>query len=57
VVVDTGGWLTSRRVLLSPIAVRDTNWQHDRIAVNLTRDQVRDSPDWDTERPIARQRG
>jgi hypothetical protein len=34
-VVNTGGWLKGGRVLISPIAVRGTGWEQDRIDLNL----------------------
>ena len=54
-VVNTGGWLLGRRVLISPIAVTDTGWQAQMISVSLTRRQVEQSPDVDTELPVSRQ--
>jgi uncharacterized protein YrrD len=54
-VVQTGSWLSDRRVLISPISVREADWQNRRIALSLTQDQVRQSPDIDTAKPISRQ--
>jgi len=54
-VVDTGKWLTGRKVLLSPVAVRDVAWGQRRLRVRLTREQVRNSPDVDTDKPVSRQ--
>jgi uncharacterized protein YrrD len=54
-VVQTGSWLSDRRVLISPIFAREADWQNRRIAVPLTRDEVRNSPDIDTAKPISRQ--
>jgi len=54
-VVDTGGWRLGRRVLISPMSVRQANWPEGTIDVALTRDEVRNSPDVDTERPVSRQ--
>lgn len=55
-VVDTGNWLPGRRVLISPFAaVRLTEWARRRLDVELTRQQVKDSPDIDTEKPVSRQ--
>jgi sporulation protein YlmC with PRC-barrel domain len=53
-VVETGGWLDRRRVLLSPNAIVPGVW-HECLPVRLTREQVRSSPDVDTQRPISRQ--
>jgi uncharacterized protein YrrD len=54
-VVDTGKWLTGRKVLLSPVAVRDIAWGQRRLRVRFTREQVRSSPDIDTDKPVSRQ--
>lgn len=53
--VDTGGWLTGRRVLISPISVSKIDWSRECINVSLTRQQVNDSPGIDTARPVSRQ--
>jgi hypothetical protein len=55
VVVDTGGWLSGRRVLISPIAVRGVHPQAQMIAVELTRHQVEHSPSVLTDQPVSRQ--
>jgi hypothetical protein len=52
-VVDTGKWLSGRRVLLSPMSVRGP-WGMAGIPVTLTRDQVRDSPALDLSHPLSR---
>lgn len=55
VVVETGGWLAERKVLLSPIAFRAMDWDHKRIMAALTQSQVEKSPDIDTHKPVSRQ--
>ena len=55
-VVDTGGWFSGRRVLLSPAAIVRTDWEAQTVHVKLTRTQVENAPDIDTDRPISRQR-
>ena len=55
VVVDTGGWNSEQRVLLSPIAFRAMDWEHRRIAAALTKAQVEKSPDIDTHKSVSRQ--
>ena len=54
-IVKTGGWLTGREVLISPVALLAPDWEHDIMPVNLTRKQVEESPDIDTDKPISRQ--
>jgi len=55
VVVDTGGWLSGRRVLISPVAIRDVAWDDDKLRVALTKSQVEHSPDIDLDKPVSRQ--
>ena len=54
-VVDTGGWLTGRSVLISPYAVQPPLKEDKCIPVRLSREQVKNSPDIDTHKPVARQ--
>lgn len=54
-VVNPGSWLTGRRVLISPWAIRDVNWQAQRVDVALTREQVRNCPETDADKPVSRQ--
>lgn len=54
-VVETGSWLSSRKVLISPMAVRGTDWNHARLPLMLTKDQVKNAPDIDTHKPVSRQ--
>ncbi|HEX5738195.1 MAG TPA: PRC-barrel domain-containing protein [Hydrogenophaga sp.] len=53
-VVDTGGWLSSRRVLVSPYAVRLEQSTEGQIVVDLTRSQVEGSPPVETQQPVSR---
>ena len=53
-VVDTGAWLSSRSVLISPIAIGRPNWTEKLLPVSITKEQVRNSPDIDTEKPVSR---
>ena len=50
-VVDTG----SRQVLISPIAVVQRDWEAKRLDLALTKKQVEDSPEIDTQQPVSRQ--
>ena len=54
-VVNTGSWLSNRKVLISPIAVGHAGWMAKRLPVALTRAQVEGSPDIDTRKPVSRQ--
>jgi uncharacterized protein YrrD len=54
-VVDTGTWLLSRQVLISPISVGQPDWENRVLPVSLTQAQVKNSPDIDTNKPVSRQ--
>lgn len=54
-VVETGGWLSSRKVLVSPIAFGKLDWVQKILPVQISREQVRKSPHIDTEKPVSRQ--
>ena len=54
-IVDTGSWLSSRKVLISPIAIGQPDWTAKVLPVSITKEQVKNSPDIDTEKPVSRQ--
>lgn len=54
-VVDTGGWLERNRVLISPLALGEPDWEKRVLPVELTRRQVEGSPPVDAARPVSRQ--
>ncbi len=54
-VVDTGRWLPDRKVLISPISVGHPNWANETLSVSITKEQVRQSPNIDTDKPVSRQ--
>jgi hypothetical protein len=54
-VVDVGSWLTRRAVILAIAAVEQPDWVKKTFHVHLTKEQVRHSPDVDTEKPVSRQ--
>ena len=54
-VVNTGAWLFRRDVLVSPISIENVDQANNQVIVNLTRDQVKNSPDIDTQKPVSRQ--
>jgi uncharacterized protein YrrD len=55
VVVDVGTWYKRRDVVLPIAAVEQPDWTKRIFHVRLTKAQVRDSPDVDTEKPVSRQ--
>lgn len=54
-VVDTGSWLSGRKVLLPPSALSSPESSRLAFPVDLTRKQVADSPVIDSDAPVSRQ--
>ena len=54
-VVKTGNWFSERKVLISPRALQKPDWENEEFPVNLTKEQIKNSPDIDTDKPVSRQ--
>jgi hypothetical protein len=57
-VVDAGGWLSGlsgHLVLVSPYSLGSTDWHGRCLNVRLTKEQVANSPEIDTHKPVSRQ--
>ena len=53
--IDTGRWLSDRRVVLSPEVIRATDYAGGRLTAPLTREQVENSPSLQSHLPVSRQ--
>ena len=56
VVVDTGGWLAGRKVLLPPSCIGNPEDDGRRLPVSLTRQQVEDGPPSENEEALLSRR-
>lgn len=54
-VVDTGGWLSGRKVLVHPSAVMSAEYGAMQLKVSLSKAQVKDSPDIAEDQPVSQQ--
>jgi sporulation protein YlmC with PRC-barrel domain len=54
-VVRTGAWLVGRQVLISPYAVRESDSDGRVLHVSISKDQVKNSPSVDSQKPVSRQ--
>lgn len=54
-VLDTGRWLPGRKVLISPVAIEDASGTELTLHVDLDREQIKDSPSVDEDKPVSRQ--
>lgn len=55
-VIETGSWLSGRKVLLPPSVLGHVNHIGHQYSVRLTRQQIKDSPSIDTDEPVSRQK-
>lgn len=54
-IVEAGGLLDGRRVLISPIFFRHADWLTRRFHLALTLDKIKHSPSVNVDKPVARQ--
>lgn len=54
-VVDTGKWLSQRKVLISPHSVVSIREKDKAVDLNLTREQIENSPPIEHDMPVSRQ--
>lgn len=54
-IADTGNWLESRLVLLSPNSLEKPDWNKKIFPVKLTMEQISKSPDVSRDKPVSRQ--
>ena len=54
-VVNAGSWLTGRAVLLAPHVLSARSGEKNAIGVSLTKEQIRNSPEIDTQKPVSLQ--
>ncbi|MNL83710.1 hypothetical protein D3C87_2114350 [compost metagenome] len=47
--------LSDRKVLISPKALKTPDWGNESFPVNLTKEQIKHSPDIDTRMPVSHQ--
>lgn len=54
-VIDTSNWLpASKKVLVAPNWVEMVDWKRRKVLVNLTSDQIKNSPEFDPATPVNR---
>src|SRR4051812_7358892 len=50
VVVDTGPWIFGKKVMLPAGVIRDVDLDTETVFVNLTKDEIKDAPEFDEQR-------
>ncbi|MFH0862883.1 MAG: PRC-barrel domain-containing protein [Candidatus Altiarchaeota archaeon] len=51
---DTGGWLQGKKVLISPESIGNIDWRDMKVPVNLSKDKIRESPEFKFADPMRR---
>ncbi|MGB5986134.1 MAG: PRC-barrel domain-containing protein [Desulfobacterales bacterium] len=54
-VADTSRWLPGRKVLISPLSLGAPQWTQSLLPVQLTKEQIKESPALDEDAPVSRQ--
>jgi hypothetical protein len=54
-VVDTRNWLPGRKVLVTPAWADEVNWVERKVHVDLSRDTIENSPEFDPSMPVNRE--
>jgi hypothetical protein len=54
-VVNSRSWLLGRNMLISPVSIHNPNWIDRVLPVSLTKDQIKNSPGMDSDKPVSRQ--
>jgi len=51
-VVDTGNWFSENKVLISPKWIKNVNWQEQNVTINHSKEEVKNSPEYDSSQPL-----
>jgi hypothetical protein len=54
VAVDTRNWWPGKKVLVSPEWIRSVSWSDSRVYVELTRDKIKNAPEYNPSLPLSR---
>lgn len=53
-VIDTGNWLSGKKVLISPAEARQLSWEERRVQIERSREEIRNSPEYDPSELVSR---
>jgi hypothetical protein len=54
-IIDTGTCVSTRKVLIPPIAIRQTSWSDGTLSVEIGKQEVRNAPGVGIDAPVSRQ--
>jgi hypothetical protein len=53
-IVDTHNWWPGKKVLVSPQWIERVSWDENKVFVNVSRETIKQAPEYDDSRPITR---
>jgi hypothetical protein len=53
-IVDTRNWLPGKKVLIAPLWVDKVSWKDAKVFIDLLREAIKDSPEFDSSEPVNR---
>src|SRR5665213_1434094 len=53
-IVDTRNWWPGKRVLVRPQWIKRVSWRNRKIYLNMSRENIKKSPQWDPSQPVSR---
>ena len=53
---ETGRWLPGNQRLISPVAIQQAIWSSHEVILNLTRQEIKESPSLESDEPVSRQK-
>jgi sporulation protein YlmC with PRC-barrel domain len=51
-VIETSAWLPGRKVIIAPSWIEEIAWDEKTVRIDLTRETIRNSPEYDPETPL-----
>ena len=54
-VIDTSNWWFGKKVLVAPCWASHVSWEESKVYVDMTRQAIKDSPEWNAAAPVNRE--
>ena len=52
IIVETGNWFSGKKVVISPHWIKEVKWQEQKVTINHSKDNVKNSPAYDSLKEI-----
>ena len=56
IIVNTSNWWLGHQVIIAPEWIDDVDWAESKLSIDLTRQAIKDSPHYDPNAPLSRER-